>query len=270
MADVPEFTLSSNNIIEYGSFHVTNSVMSSYAVSLTVVLIAVLATRKAGVVPTRLQLALEMIVEFFQNMLVAAYGTQKRARKYLSYILALFLFLLVANQFSSLPLIASIKAGDTNLFRTATSDWSQTISLAIISLGAAHLIALSVSPLRHIGNYIKLGPFLKIRKPSDIGNAFLELFLGILDIVGEFAKLMSMSARLFGNLFSGEVLIAVISGITVYTSFIVPVPFMGLSMFSGIVQAFVFTLLAMQFMAATVTSVAPAVKESEKDGLEKA
>lgn len=264
MAGVPEFTLSSNNIIEYGSFHVTNSVMASFAVSIVVVIIAVLCTRKAGLVPSRGQLFLELIVEFFQDMLKTAYGTTKRARKYLSYTVTLFLFILVANQFSLLPVVASIMTENGPLFRTATSDWSQTISLAIVSLGAAHLIALSVSPLKHIGSFIKLEPFFKIRKPSDIGNAFLEFFLGILDIVGELAKLMSMSARLFGNLFAGEVLIAVIAGLSIYTSFIVPVPFMALSIFSGIVQAFVFTLLAMQFMAATITNVAPTKPEMEE------
>ncbi len=263
MSNIPEITLKSNNIIEYGSFHVTNSVMASFAVSLTVVILALLCTRKAGVVPTRPQLFMEMIVEFFQGMLKTAYGSEKRARKYLPYTLALFLFILVANQFSGLPVVAAITAGGGPLFRTATSDWSQTIALALISLGAAHVIAFTASPLRHINNFIKIEPFLKIRKPSDLGNAFLEFFLGILDIVGEFAKLMSMSARLFGNLFAGEVLIAVIAGITIYTSFIVPAPFMALSIFSGLVQAFVFTLLAMQFMAATILSVSPTPSEEE-------
>lgn len=265
MSNIPEFTLSSNNIIEYGSFHVTNSVMASFAVSITVVIIALLSIRKAGVVPTRGQLFIEMIVDFFLGMLRTAYGSEKRARKYLSYTVTLFLFLLVANQFSGLPIVASITAGDGPLFRTATSDWSQTIALALISLGSAHLIAFTSRPWKHINNFIKIEPFFKIRKPSDIGNAFLEFFLGILDIVGEFAKLMSMSARLFGNLFAGEVLIAVIAGITIYTSFVVPVPFMALSIFSGLVQAFVFTLLAIQFMAATVLSVPPSQSDEASD-----
>ena len=263
MSSIPEFTLSSNNIIEYGSFHVTNSVVASFAVSIVVVIIAVLCTRKAGVVPTRAQLFLEMIIEFFYNMLKTAYGSEKRARKYLSYIVTLFLFLLVANQFSAIPLVSSITTENGPLFRTSTSDWSQTISLAIISLGAAHLIALTAAPLKHIGSFIKLEPFFKIRKPSDIGNAFLELFLGLLDIIGELAKVLSMSARLFGNIFAGEVLIVVIGGLSIYTSFLVPVPFMALSIFSGLVQAFVFTLLALQFMASTITNVDPTPLESD-------
>ena len=262
---MPEFTLKSENIIEYGSFHVSNSVLASFAVSIIVLLIAFLCTRRAAVVPTRAQLMLEVIVEFFHDMLKTAYGSEKRARKYLSYIVALFLFLLVANQFSALPIVASITTDHGPLFRTSTSDWSQTISLALISLGAAHLIALFASPLKHIGSFIKIGSLFKVRSFSDLGNALLEIFLGILDIIGEFAKLLSMSARLFGNIFAGEVLIAVIGGLSIYTSFLVPVPFMALSVFSGLVQAFVFTLLALQFMAATITNVdgpAERVKET--------
>ena len=261
MSNIPEFSLKAENVIEVGSFHVTNAVLASFFTTLVVLFVAYLSTRKANLVPTRMQVGMEMLLQFFLGMLTSAYGGETRARKYLPYILTLFLFLLVANQFSVIPLVASITAGDGTLFRTPPSDWSQTITLAVVSLGVAHGIAFISSPLRHIGNFIKIEPFLKIRKPSDIGNAFLEFFLGILDIVGEFAKLVSMSARLFGNIFSGEVLIAVIAGISTYTQFLVPIPFMGLSIFSSLVQAFVFTLLAMQFMAATITSVAPNVAE---------
>lgn len=263
MSSIPEFSLRSQNIIEFGSFHVTNSVAASFVVSLLVVAIAILAVRNASLVPTRMQLFIEMLIEIFLGMLVTAYGSRKRALKYLPYTVTLFLFLMIANQFSSLPVLASLKAGDGSLFRTSPSDWSQTIALAIVSLGSAHLIALSAAPLGHIGNFIKLGNFFRIRKVSDLANALLEFFLGLLDIVGEFAKFISMSARLFGNVFAGEVLVAVIGGVSAYTQFIVPIPFLGLGIFSGFVQAFVFTLLSIQFMAGTITSVAPAIPEPE-------
>jgi F-type H+-transporting ATPase subunit a len=92
---------------------------------------------------------------------------------------------------------------------------------------------------------------LKIRSPKQAFDAVLGLFLGALDIIGEFAKVLSLSGRLFGNLFAGDVMVAVIISLASFTQFIVPIPFMFLSIFSGIVQAAVFTMLSILFIAGT-------------------
>ncbi|MDQ5919617.1 MAG: F-type H+-transporting ATPase subunit a [Patescibacteria group bacterium] len=79
--------------------------------------------------------------------------------------------------------------------------------------------------------------------------------MGLLDIIGELAKILSLSARLFGNIFAGDVMILVIVSLSTYTQFFVPLPFLALSIFSGFVQAFVFSLLSIQFLSGTITSV---------------
>jgi F-type H+-transporting ATPase subunit a len=65
------------------------------------------------------------------------------------------------------------------------------------------------------------------------------------------AKVISVSCRLFGNLFAGDVMVAVIISLSKFTEFIVPIPFLFLGIFSGFVQAFVFTLLSLQFVSST-------------------
>jgi len=87
--------------------------------------------------------------------------------------------------------------------------------------------------------------------------AFLEFFLGLLDIVGEFAKLASLSTRLFGNVFAGSIIVGIIGGITTYTQLLVPIPFVILGILSGVVQAFVFAMLAILFISSTLNSVSP-------------
>jgi len=251
-----QISLAPPKVIEIGSFTVTSGVLASYMVTFLLILLALHVRKKSQLVPSRIQIAFEMIMEFFLGMLKSAYGTEKTARRFLPFILTIFLFLLVANQFSVLPIITSFVSTGGPTFKTPTADWNQTIALALIVIGGAHIIAFKTSPLRHINNFIKFEPFLKIKKPADLADALLQFFLGLLDIIGEFSKIISMSARLFGNIFAGEVIILVIASIASFSAYIVPIPFLGLSMFSSLVQAFVFTFLAIFFMAGTVTSVA--------------
>ena len=79
--------------------------------------------------------------------------------------------------------------------------------------------------------------------------------LGLLDIIGELAKVISLSARLFGNILAGELIILIIAGLAAFTPFFIPIPFFVLSIFSGVVQTFVFVLLSIGFMSTTINSV---------------
>lgn len=251
-----QISVPAENIVSIGSFSMSNSVLGSFLVTGLLLLVILYIRRGVGLVPSRIQIILEIIVEYFKNTLVSAFGDEKKARTFLPFFLSLFIFLLIANQFSILPFLTNIISDGKPFLRTPTSDWSQTITPAIVIIVMAHVIAFATSPLRHLGNYIKIGPFIRTRSLKDFGNALFELFLGVMDIIGEIAKIVSLSARLFGNVFAGEVMVVVITSLSIYTSFIVPVPFMVISIFSGLVQAFVFTLLSMQFMAGTIRAVA--------------
>lgn len=257
----PHVSIASTKIFEWGSFYITNSVLASYIVTFLIIVLALYIRRKTSLIPSRIQLVFEMITDFFMKMLKSAFGSDKRSRKALPLILTLFLFLFLANQFSILPFLGSIVSSDGPAFRTPTSDWNQTMALALIVLGGTHIIAFSLSPLKHIGNFIKLGPLLKARSLGDVGNALLEIFLGLLDIVGEFSKIISLSARLFGNILAGEVIIVVISGIASFTAYIFPIPFIILSVFSSLIQVFVFVFLSIFFMAGTINNASPPIPE---------
>jgi F-type H+-transporting ATPase subunit a len=206
--------------------------------------------------PTKTQLVFEIIINFFKEKLtVANQGSSKDTNIFLPLVLTVFFLFLVGNQFSLLPIISGLTYNGLPLFRTPSSDFSLTLAATILVVGLSHLIVISRSPIKHFFNFIKVDQIFKIRKLKDIPNVFLELFLGLMDIVGEVAKVVSMSARLFGNVAAGELMIIVIGGLAVFTAFIVPIPFVFLSSFSGLVQAFVFGLLAVQFSALTLNSI---------------
>lgn len=239
-------------IFYIGSFPITNAELSAFLITLVLLIFSLVAKRSMSIVPSRLQVFLEIIVGFVMDQLKTAFGSEKRAKKFFPIIMSILIFITVANQLSLVPLIYQITYEGKTAFRTATSDLNLTLGLALLVIISAQILAFIASPLRHFGKYIKVKQFLKVRSVGDFGNAFLEFFLGILDIIGELSKILSMSFRLFGNIFAGEVLVAVIAGLSVYTSFLLPIPFMLISIFSGFVQAFVFMLLSVQFISGTI------------------
>jgi F-type H+-transporting ATPase subunit a len=238
-------------VFHLGSIPVTNAVVAAFVSTAFLCLMALLLRSKMSLIPGRGQALLEMIFEFFDGQIEQAFGSKERGRKFFPLIMTILLFIAMANQLSVFPILFQIVFEEKPLLRLATSDLSQTLTLGLLVVGLAHILALSMSPLRHIGGFIRIKPLLKARSFQEIGNAFIELFLGLMDIIGEMAKVISVSCRLFGNLFAGDVMVAVIISLSKFTEFIVPIPFLFLGIFSGFVQAFVFTLLSLQFVSST-------------------
>lgn len=123
------------------------------------------------------------------------------------------------------------------LMRNATSELNVTLALAIISLVATHVLSIrTVGFMDYISRFISLNPIL--------------LFVGVLELISEFTKIVSLSFRLFGNIFAGEVVLHTISSLF---AFGFPVPFMLLEVIVGLVQALVFAMLTMVFMSVLMT-----------------
>lgn len=239
-------------VAHIGPVPISNAVIAAFVASALLVLIAVFVRAGMALVPTRGQVLFEFIFDYIDTQLTQSFGSKERGRKFFPLIMTILLFIAVANQLSVFPLLFQIIVNDTPLLRLPTSDLSQTLTMGLFVVILANILALLLAPARHIGGFIRIKPLLQIRKPGDIGNALIQLFLGIMDIIGEFAKVISISARLFGNLFAGDVMVAVIVSLSTYTQFIVPIPFLFLGIFSGFVQAFVFTLLSIQFLSGPV------------------
>jgi len=258
MANIPEIHLAPELIGQIGPFPITNATVAIWGTSLILIIIGILSRRKAGLIPTRPQMMMEMMMEFFMDKLESSFGTRKQAERFFPLIFTIFLFLFIANQFMLIPFVGSIVTEEgISLFRTPASDYSLPIALAVIVLLLANVLAIAIHPFRYIGNFVKIHLLFKVRSLKEIPMVFLEIFLGLLDIIGEVAKFVSISTRLFGNLFAGEVIIAIISGLMFYTQFFVPIPFLALSTLAGLVQAFVFAMLSMLYISQSIKSVQP-------------
>ena len=136
-------------------------------------------------------------------------------------------------------------------FRGATADLNTTLALAIIGVVASHIFGvISIGIWNHFNKFINLKTIAEIPKkvmkePMVLLINPINVFVGLVEIVSEIAKVVSLSFRLFGNVFAGEVLLASMSAIL---AFGLPLPFMFLEVLVGLVQAIVFTLLVLSYL----------------------
>jgi hypothetical protein len=155
----------------------------------------------------------------------------------------------------SLPGTGTITSGHAPLLRPANTDLNLTLAMATVAVISSHVFGfISVGVFTHLNKFIQIGTLIKsIRKgPIAIFTALVEMIVGLIEIASEVSKIFSLSLRLFGNIFAGEVLISVIGSIAIL---MVPAPFMFLELLVGLIQAAVFSILTLVYM--TVASSQP-------------
>ncbi|QQR83756.1 F0F1 ATP synthase subunit A [Candidatus Peregrinibacteria bacterium] len=243
-----------STIAQIGPFAFTSAHAALLLVSVFIVLLAIKIASSADVIPTKLQLVMEMIIEWFQEKVDMA--TPKKYRKLNLYmVLTIFLMILFSNLLSYLPVLSEIEYNGEDLFFTPSAHLSLPLMLGILAVGLAQLIALVSHPFKHVGNYIKFHKLLQVRSAKDLMMAVIEVFLGLMDIIGEIAKMVSVSNRLFGNMLSGMLMSTVIIGLSKFTQFLAPTPFYALGLLSAVIQAIVFALLSGLFFGSTLQAV---------------
>ncbi|HSW97608.1 MAG TPA: F0F1 ATP synthase subunit A [Candidatus Saccharimonadales bacterium] len=222
-----------------GRFPVTNTLLDVLLVDVLILTGLYFLNKKKSSVPNLFQNIVEYIFETFYDLVVSI--SPKNAVKIFPWVMTFFLFILVANLSGLVPGFGTIGYWHGKelipFLRGAASDINFTLGLALISAVATHSLAISTIGLKdYLMRYFSLNP--------------IYLFVGLLELVGEFTKIVSLSFRLFGNIFAGEVVLATISNMF---AFILPLPFMALEMIVGLVQALVFAMLTMAFMAILMT-----------------
>ena len=214
---------------------ITNAQLTALLLTAAFFVFVLWVKKGMGIIPSKIQVLFEALYTYILEQLENAFGSKEKALKFLPFYMTMLLFMLVANQMAILPIIFQVMAGDAPLLRLPTSDLAMTSSFALFVSVFANILAFKIAPLQHLSKYINIKGFLHIKKPGDIPMAFLDFFLGFMDIISEFAKILSLSFRLFGNIFAGEVMVAVIVILSAFTMFLVPMPFIILSVFSWLI-----------------------------------
>jgi F-type H+-transporting ATPase subunit a len=235
-------SISAEPIFHLGKFAITNSMFTGVIVSALLVGFSVWLNKnlEKKKVTKGIQNAVEMIIEALYNLMISITG-EKKARVFFPLVTTFFLFILVSNWLGLLPgvgtigILAEAHDGDksfTPLIRPPSADINATIALALISV-----IMTQVTGFRYLKARYLLR-FFNFKSP-------MKFFQGFLELISEASKIISFAFRLFGNIFAGEVLLTVSLALL---PFLAPLPFIGLEIFVGIIQAFVFAILTLVFM----------------------
>ncbi|MCL4392229.1 F0F1 ATP synthase subunit A [Patescibacteria group bacterium] len=233
-----EISLKAEHLFSMGGFPVTNTLLLSFVAVIFFVVFGLSFRSKIKVVPGKFQAFFEWILDEILNLMENVLGSRAAAEKYLSLVASIFFFVLISNWLGILPGLSSVGLKEGNIivpfFRSPASDLNFTLALAIVSVVATNIIA-----IRSLGIRIHLKKFFNFQNP-------IKFFVGILELVSEFAKIVSFSFRLFGNVFAGEVLLITIGALVPY---FIPMPFLVMELFVGFIQAFIFAMLTIVFIA---------------------
>lgn len=268
-------TLAAEPIFHIGNFSVTNALINSTVVMLIFVILALitqyfLRKHNPKKAPRGFLNFLEATTDFLLGYMDKVTNDRKKSIKFLPIIGGLFLFILISNWLGILPGVGSIGIWENHngsnifvpLFRSANSDLNLTLAMAVIAITFSHLAGfLALGFFTYANKFIKLGDLwnaLKTLNPIKVLIAFIEFFVGLIEIFSEFAKIVSLSLRLFGNIFAGEVLLTVMASLI---AFVVPVPFLGLELLVGLIQALVFSMLTLAYLV--VSTAQPHGHEEE-------
>lgn len=243
-------------LFNLGNFPFTNSMLTAVLV-LFIFIILISFIRKnyqfAGLT-NKLQTLAEIVVESFISLISQITGNRERAKELLPLIGTLFLFLGLSNLITLIPFFSSFSFDGKPLFRTPTNDFNLTFSLAVSMVLLANVASLKkFGVLGHFGKFFKFkGIYLGFKQ--GIGPGFLAIIdfaIGLLDIISEIAKIISLSLRLFGNMYAGDVLLVILFG--AFALFI-PDVWMAMSLLSAVLQALVFGSLTAAYYTLAIES----------------
>lgn len=236
-------TLAPEVIFSAFGLKVTNSILATLLVDAILLSLVYKIRNSITLAPGKLQSIAEFSISYFYSL------TEQIAGKFTTSIFpwfaSFFIFIFFSNIIALLPGFGSVgffheEHGEEvfiPILRATTSDFNTTFALATISLVATHVLAIKYNGLAsYARRFFSLNP--------------IYLFVGLLELVSEFTKIISLSFRLFGNIYAGEVVLHTISSIF---AFIAPIPFLLLESIVALVQALVFSMLTMVFMTILIT-----------------
>ncbi|MFO8112506.1 MAG: F0F1 ATP synthase subunit A [Desulfosalsimonadaceae bacterium] len=203
-------------------FNLTAIVMTWIVIAL-LLFFGYMASRRRHVLPNSIQVAGELLVAQFYGLTESTLG-KERAKSYAPLIVALFMFLLLSNWIGAIPHMTE-----------PTTDLNTPLSLGLMGFVLAHYAGIRAKGFK---GYIK---------------TYFEpiVFMLPMNLIGELAKVISISFRLFGNMMGGAIIILVVSHL-IYSLVLPPFLYAFFSLFIGTIQAFVFTMLTVVYIAVQV------------------
>lgn len=240
-------------------FILTNTILSSGITTVLLLTLFFLATRgiNAEHAPRGLQNILELVITTMYDFVESVSG-RENARRFFPLFATMFLFVAVNAWLGLLPIYLSFGftsdgqflSGEPlarHIMRPAGTDLNMPLALALISFVFVEYWGIRTLGLSYFGKFFRFGAILK----GHIFQGLIDIFVGLLELLSEFVRIVSFTFRLFGNMTAGEILIMV-------TAFLIPfvfsLPFYGLEILVGFIQALIFAGLTLVFVTMAVVS----------------
>ena len=258
--------LAAETIFNIGPLPITNTYINSTLVLILFLIVGFVLRKRSREIPDKIQNFAESILEFAMGYVDQVTHDRKKSLKFLPIVGSLFFFILISNWLGIFPGIGSIgrwlsvhgEAELVPIFRPANTDLNTTLAMAVLGVAISHVFGIiAIGFWKYANKFVKLGDIWQsFRKGGmSIMVAFIEFGVGFIEIISEVAKIVSLSLRLFGNVFAGEVLLTVMASLL---AFVVPLPFIGLEILVGFIQALVFAMLVLVYLSVATTEVEPA------------
>jgi F-type H+-transporting ATPase subunit a len=231
-------------VLTFHGMAITNSMLYGWISSLVIIIFLIIVAHRVTVKPKGgIVGVVEAVVDFIANLVESSFDEPKRAKKYVPYFVTLFFFILLNNWLGLVPGVGtSIVVHGNPLLRPFTGDLNATLAAGVITMGVVY-----VSSIREIGLKKYLRHFF-------IGNPLnpLYLVLGLIEMLTDATRVISLSIRLFLNVTIGEIVIAVFSYLGGFLAPITATPFTLLELFVGALQAYIFVILSTMYLAIAI------------------
>jgi len=259
----PEPELPAEVVFYIFGFPITNSIIGAWFTIIFLVGFSYVITRRMKIVPDRLQSAFEFLVGWLFSFCQRVAG-EDNGRQFFPIVATIFLFVAFNAWLSLVPGFGSIsvvteEGKHVHLLRGANTDINMPLALALVSFIFVEYFGLRSLGLRYLSKFFNVGGFFrslgqifrgKVKTGfSGLINGAIQIFVGLLETLSEFVRIISFTFRLFGNMTAGEILLLI-------AAFLIPwvfaLPFYGLELLVGFVQALIFSGLTLVFLTLAV------------------
>ncbi len=218
----------------------SNSILTSWLVMAVLLVIGVAAARAVTEVPGRFQNVIEALVQALVDFMRDAGGV--RVVRYLPLFGTLFLFALLSNWLSIVPLV-----GQVELLRAPTSDYHTNLALALTGFVWYQAAGVRQNGVGYFSRWINFTGF-----KEGVLVGVVMIIVGLIELFSEIFRILTLTLRLWGNIWGGEIVLAVLAALLFVPSFVLP--FIGLELFIGFIQAFVFAFLVLLYIVLALES----------------
>ncbi len=259
----PEPKLPAEEVFHLFGFPITNSIIGAWFTMIVLVGFSYVITRRMKVVPGRLQSAFEFLLGWLYDFCQKVAG-EENGRRFFPIVATIFLFVAFNAWLSLIPGFGSITittAGGehVHLLRGANTDINMPLAIALMSFVFVEYFGLRSLGIRYLGKFINVGQFFRsigqiVRGRFRAGfsgliTGLINICVGFLEALSELVRIVSFTFRLFGNMTAGEILLLI-------AAFLIPwvfaLPFYGLELLVGFVQALIFAGLTLVFLTLAV------------------